>query len=68
METSCCNDQCKKVLEPGQVVYEVGPMRYCESCVVVNVVRYPRLEERRATVPRQRSAPDRRGAGRPIQR
>lgn len=50
METHCCNRDCRRELVQGQVVYEVGPLRYCEGCVRVNVVRYPRLipEPRRA--------------------
>jgi hypothetical protein len=39
METQCCNERCRKTLVAGQVVYEVGPLRYCADCVVVNVVR-----------------------------
>lgn len=50
MDKHCCNTQCGKELVAGQVVYEVGVFRYCETCVKVNVVRYPRLipEQRRA--------------------
>lgn len=48
--TRCSNAECEKELAPGQVVYEVGDLRYCEVCVKVNVVRYPRL------IPRQRRA------------
>lgn len=46
VDTQCANFVCKKTLEPGSTVYEVGYMRFCQQCVTT--VRVPWVPPQRA--------------------
>jgi hypothetical protein len=43
LDVHCSSAACRKEFAKGDVIYEVGALRYCNGCVKVNVIQYPPL-------------------------